>query len=309
MRKIGTVPTREIGSRFVDYLLTLGIKSELSGEEESHTEVWILDEDQISETRKLLAAYLEDPQSKEYVEASALAEKRRKDEKRDQAAFSKKVFDRARISRRAFFTTVPVTRILVLLSVLATVLGGLGSASPITEWLSITAYEFHNGRFLFQRGLPEVLHGQLWRLFTPVFLHASIFAGGFGVLHLLFNMLWLMDLGGMLERTEGRAGLIKKVLVIGVLSNLFQYNISGPAFGGMSGVVFGLLGYCWLRGKFDVTSGLFVSPHVMLMMTFWFFLGFSGGLGPIANAAHAGGLIVGLAWAYISVQYGRLRMK
>jgi GlpG protein len=309
MRKIGTLPSHELGSRFVDYLLTLDIASEVSDKQGTKADIWILDEDQVEEAKQLLSAFLADPNSQEYVDASALAEEKRKSEKRAQQAFAKQVFDRKRISRRALFTRNPVTRILIVLSILATVFGGLGNHSGLTQWLSITAYRFDEGQFLFRPGLPEIFSGQLWRLLTPIFLHASLTSDGLGILHLLFNMLWLSDLGGMLEAAEGRIGLLKKVVIFGVVSNVFQYIISGPAFGGMSGVVFGLLGYCWLRGKLDVTSGLFVSPHVMLMMTFWFFLGFSGGMGPIANAAHAGGLVLGLAWGYISVYYGKLGMK
>ena len=307
MRKIGSIDNQEHGNQFVDYLFGCGIRARLDAETDGMPTLWVEDEDRVDEARGLLDAYLCDPDAQRYRDAAVKAEKQRQEEKRAQAAFSRRVFDRQRISRRAAWSAIPVTRILILLSVAATLFGGLGSDSDLTQWLSITGYEFLDGRLLFRPGLPEIFRGQVWRLLTPVFLHASLMDRGLGLLHILFNMLWLMDLGGMLERVQGGRALLIKVVVIGVLSNLLQYYIGGPAFGGMSGVVFGLLGYSWVRGRQDLTSGLYVQPQIMFMMTFWFFLGFSGMMGSIANAAHGGGLATGLLWGYISANGMRIR--
>jgi len=294
MRKIGSIDNAESGNRFVDFLLGCDIRGHLEAGADGAQGIWVEEEDRVAEARGLLDAYLRDPQAEVYRAAVQKAEERRREEKRARAAFSRQFFDRKRLSRRLRWTSVPVTRVLILLSVAATFSGGLGSGSGVTQWLSITAYDNLDG------GLPEILAGQVWRLVTPIFLHASLLDGGLGVLHIVFNMLWLMELGGMIERVQGGKSLLVKVLVMGVLSNLLQYAVAGPAFGGMSGVVFGLLGYCWVVGRQDVTSGLYVHPRIMFMMTFWFFLGFSGMMGPIANAAHGGGLGSGLVWGYLA---------
>jgi GlpG protein len=68
----------------------------------------------------------------------------------------------------------------------------------------------------------------------------------------------------------------------------------------MSGVIYGLLGYVWLRGKFDPASGLFLHPSTVTMMIIWFFACFTRWLGPIGNWAHAAGLVMGMAWGYLS---------
>ncbi len=298
MRKIGTISEEAQAQRFIDYLFTTGVAAHVDTHDNGTHSIWVEDEDRLEKARSVLDAYLEDPGAHMYQEATDKAEEQRKKQRRSEAAFSRQIFDRNRIARRARWGSTPVTRILILLSVLATLVGGLGSDSEVVQWLLISLY---------QRGLPEIFRGQVWRLFTPIFLHASLLNGGIGFLHILFNMLWLMDLGGIIERVQGGWSLLIKVLVIGGLSNLLQYYVAGPAFGGMSGVVFGLLGYSWMRGRQDVTSGLFVHPRIMFMMTFWFFLGFTGMMGPIANAAHGGGLAVGLFWGYVSSTHVHVR--
>jgi GlpG protein len=116
-----------------------------------------------------------------------------------------------------------------------------------------------------------------------------------GFIHILFNMLWLYDLGGMIERRLGTLQLLLMVTAIGVASNLAQYFVSGPRFGGMSGVVYGLLGYIWIRGKLDPGSGFFLHPTIAMMMLIWLLFGYTGALN-MANTVHTVGLITGLAW-------------
>ncbi len=301
MRKIGTVAEESLAQRFVDYLYSDGIAAHVDTDNEGPYGVWVEDEDALKQAHAAFESFLQDPQASQYQEAAENADKMRKVKKRADAAFSRQVYDRARLERRANWGAIPVTRILIILSILATLAGGLGSDSEVMQWLVISRHSFA------RPWLPEIMRGQIWRLFTPIFLHASLLSGGLGFLHILFNMLWLTDLGGMIERVQGGKALLVKVLVIGGISNLLQFYITGPAFGGMSGVVFGLLGYCWVRGKQDVTSGLFVSPQTMFIMTLWFFLGFSGFMGPIANAAHGGGLAIGLGWGYFSAMFTNVR--
>jgi GlpG protein len=90
------------------------------------------------------------------------------------------------------------------------------------------------------------------------------------------------------------------VLIIAVISNLTQFLFTGGGFGGMSGVVYGLFGYVWIRGKLDPTSGLYLHPTTVAMMMIWLFVCMIGVMGSIANAAHASGLLVGVIWGYLS---------
>ncbi len=138
------------------------------------------------------------------------------------------------------------------------------------------------------------MDGDFWRLLTPVFLH-------FGLAHIVFNMLWLWQLGGPLERRLGSPELLTLIVVVGVLSNLAQYFFKPESlFGGMSGVVYALLGYFWMQGRFNPRFGMALRQPIVIMMLIWFVVCWLGVVGNIANMAHTAGLILGVFWGFIS---------
>ena len=139
----------------------------------------------------------------------------------------------------------------------------------------------------------DILSGEVWRLVTPIFVH-------FGILHILFNMMWMWDLGRSLELLKGRLFLGSFVAVSGIASNIAQYVITGsPLFGGMSGVVYALLGYFWMQGRYNRAFGVALHQSTVTMMIVWYVLCWTGLLGPIANWAHTAGLLVGIAWGLL----------
>jgi len=119
-------------------------------------------------------------------------------------------------------------------------------------------------------------------------------------MHILFNMLWLRDLGSMVEGRQSSWLLVVLVLVFAAGSNLAQYFVGGPKFGGMSGVVYALVGYIWIRGKLDPGSGLYLHPTTVTMSIVWFFACLFHLVGDVANAAHAAGLLMGMTWGWLS---------
>ncbi len=118
-------------------------------------------------------------------------------------------------------------------------------------------------------GLPEIADGEVWRLLTPIFLH-------FGLPHLVINLAWLWALGEMAERVFGAAALALLVTAVGVFSNLCQFAAGGPAFGGMSGVLYGLLGFLWMQSRFNPGSGARLGNPIVVMMLAWLVLCWSG---------------------------------
>ena len=184
----------------------------------------------------------------------------------------------------------PLTVALIVLSVLISLASNLGSSIRVLLPFFIAS----SGN----SGLADIEAGEIWRLLTPIFIH-------FGVLHLLFNMMWLWDLGRLIEIKRGLIVFGGFVLLTGAGANLAQYLITGsPYFGGMSGVVYGLLGYVWMQARYNPRSGYVLHKPIVVMMLVWYVLCWTGLLGPIANWAHTGGLIIGVIWGLLD---GRFR--
>lgn len=133
----------------------------------------------------------------------------------------------------------------------------------------------------------EIRQGQWWRLWSPIFLH-------FGFLHIIFNMLVFKDFGPLIEYQHGIARALIWVAAIAFISNISQYLVQGPQFGGMSGVLFGLLGIIWTYKVFNPESEFSLPKSSVTMLLVWFFLCLFGIIPNIANMAHASGLTLGM---------------
>jgi len=150
--------------------------------------------------------------------------------------------------------------------------------------------------------------GEWWRLVTPIFLH-------FGVLHLAMNALWFWELGRRIEFRQGGLMLLLLTLVFAAGANLVQYAWTGPAlFGGLSGVLYGLLGHCWLFQWLAPNPAYRMPRGVVAMMLIWLLICLTGvfdllGFGSIANGAHVGGLVLGCLTGLLGGGLARLRQR
>lgn len=202
-----------------------------------------------------------------------------------------------RASLAAPFRQAPVTATALALSLLVfALMAVLGDIVVVV--LTIVPVGVVNGSLAYGSLTEALGAGQVWRLLSPAFLH-------FGWMHLIFNMLWLWYFGRQVEALQGSGRMLALLLVSGIGANLAQYATGTVLFGGMSGVDFALLGYVWLMSRRAPNSGFFVPQMLVVFMLGWMAftmtdLAAAVGFGNVANEAHLGGLLVGLAmgWYY-----------
>ncbi len=278
MRQIGHLKNERYARSFGDYLAGLEIKNLVETESDGTWAVWIYSEDQLALSRDLLNRYLLNPEDPKYRQSAGKSAVMQQEEEREGEKFAKRVRTRENIWRESTFGRVTLGLIVACVGVFF--YGHFNGDSPQMDALRISN-TFSGGI------LPEVRNGQVWRLITPVLIHYDIF-------HLLFNMLMLKSLGTLIEMRQGPLRLGLLILLFAAGSNLGQYLVSGPFFGGMSGVIYGLFGYAWMRGKTDPASGLYLDPTTVIMMLAWFFLCLFGIIGSVANTAHGVGLVMGI---------------
>lgn len=153
----------------------------------------------------------------------------------------------------------------------------------------------------------QIIHGEVWRLFSPCILHRDL-------LHILFNMIWLWVLCRPVEERIGALRTIALTLILGISSNVAQYLASGPFFMGYSGVVTGLAGFIWMREKIAPWEGYPISRATLLFLVLFVLAMLALQIGSfillmvtqmnftptIANTAHIFGALLGAFLARFS---------
>jgi GlpG protein len=275
MRQAGTIATKQDAERFANYLLSLGISSKIEPSN-GQWAVWIHDENQIPRSKQELEQFHQEPNDHRYADAEHAARLARRE-----AAEKKKQAERNFHDMRNEWANPWRRRPVTLVMIIACVALAVGVLSTVDAQLMFS--------------WPDIQAGQVWRLVTPIFLHAPL---NTNPLHLLFNMFMLYQLGTLVERNLGSFRFALLVLAVALVSNYAQFAARGPNFLGMSGVVYGLFGYAWVRGRLEPASGLHLRSNVAFIMIGWFVLCAVGAIGNVANWAHGGGLVMGAVLAY-----------
>ena len=275
MLMITSFTNPRVAQAFVDYMATQGVI--LTIQQHARSDVWLSDESQETRVREELERFLANPADPRYLAASWQSGQT------NSGLHYRRFPFLAALKAGAGPVTMTIMAACILVFILMSVLGD----QAVMIWL---AWPY-----------DDSLKFELWRYFTHALMH-------FSFVHILFNLLWWWYLGGAVEKRLGSGKLIVITVISALLSGYVQQKFSGPWFGGLSGVVYALMGYVWLRGERDPQSGIFLQRGLIIFALIWIVAGWFDLFGmSMANGAHIAGLAVGLAMAFADTIHVRKR--
>ncbi len=137
----------------------------------------------------------------------------------------------------------------------------------------------------------QIWDGRYMALFTSFFVHLSI-------MHLAFNMMWLWKLGSALEMTVPAWKYLLFMLIATMVGSCCELLLSGSTGAGASGAGYAMMGLLWGGRGFHRSWEQVATKENMRLFLVWgaicIYLTVSHTL-PVANGAHFGGLLFGVA--------------
>jgi GlpG protein len=271
MQVIGRLNNLRAAQAISDYLRSSGIANQLQAEGSKRWLLLVEQVEQVEQASQLLKEFLAAPNHPKYLQASWHSPSTK--------PVSQITPKGKGIVAEILANTGWITRTVSLISLLVYLLMLWQPQS------TLDALRFFASPYQWQQA-------QYWRLISPIFMH-------FSPMHIIFNLMWWWFLAGRIESQQSSARLMVVLLVTALVPNISQFLVSGANFGGLSGVVYGLLGYIGIYTWLHPDSRLRLPPALYVFMLIWLVLGFSGVLTPfvghIANTAHLAGLISGAA--------------
>ena len=350
MRNLGSLDSPQQAESFVAYLLVQGIEGHVDAQS-TPLEIWVKDEDRLAEAVSELAAFRQNPTDPKYAAALSEAKTIRKQQAKKIKAMQKNI---VHVARGGLNKKTHLTMLLIGLCGIVGLLTNFGMTpdanrngevdpeeapaviahitQPLYRLLQFTCVGSPEGSELattyiatgqeddLRLRTASLLRGEVWRLFTPIFIH-------YGVMHIVFNLYMLYNYGSLVERRYSWKRLLLLVLLASAIPNFVQcvvpQDVQGiaPGFygeylitrlGGMSGVVYGLFGFVWVKSIVDPKFGFRIPQSSIIIMMVWLFgcmfaeqLGI--GIFPtnVANWAHGIGLLVGMVVAYLQSPEGK----
>lgn len=273
--KITSFENPRMAQAFVDYMATQGVV--LTLQHHTHTDLWLADEGQEAQVRAALAHFLAHSQDPRYMAASWST-----GQTNSGLSYRRYPFFASLRARTGPFTLLIIAACVVVFVIQQIV----GDRAVLLQ----LAWPF-----------DPALKFELWRYFSHALMH-------FSLLHILFNLMWWWYLGGEVEKRIGTGKLVVLTVISALLSGFMQNYFGSPWFGGLSGVVYALMGYVWLRGERDPDSGVRLERGMIVFAVLWIVAGWLDWFGfNMANGAHVAGLLVGLAMALADTLHARKR--
>lgn len=282
MRQIGSTSNPGLAEQFADHLRAEGIACSVDSGDGGFR-IWVHDDDRVAAAKEEFPRFLADPSQDKYRLASQRATARLREQAEQMKAARARTVNISEKWTRPAAAAAPLTFTVIGASVLtAFATGFVPNQTDVVErlWFSVDGT------------LNQIRNGEVWRIISPIFLHMTI-------THLVFNMLWMADFGRQIENRGGTWRLLLLILATGSLSNFAQYTWHPNIFfGGMSGVVYGLFGYIWVKSRMQPEAGYYMPQQTVVLMLAWHVLCVLGIIENVANWAHGGGLMVGIAIAF-----------
>ncbi|WP_394252790.1 rhomboid family intramembrane serine protease GlpG [Vibrio profundi] len=268
MIRLISLDNPRLGQAFIDFMASRQINVQMMPEGAGQFSLWLTDGQYQVDVEAELKRFLSEPNHSRYQAASwDMAESRKSNFTYHTPSFLSMLKAKAG----------PVTLSLMLICVVVFLLQQVGFGKAIFSALHFPAIDGQQW--------------QLWRWLSHAVLH-------FSAMHIAFNILWWWQLGGDIEQRLGGVKLLQIFVVSSALSGAGQYWIEGANFGGLSGVVYALVGYLWVIGSKAPQVGLSIQKPIVGFMLIWLILGYVQPFMAIANTAHLAGLVsgIGLAW-------------
>ncbi len=203
------------------------------------------------------------------------------------------------------FMRAPLSLVLIAVCCVLAVFAPLSAPTALTFDLLYPDFSYGTRTIVLSQVFDNFGVSELLRMLTPILLHG-------GLLHLVFNMLWLWELGPRIERAQSSLALAGTIVVLGLISNTVQYFYGGgdiggaTRFGGMSGVVYGLFAYIWMWQIVDPRKGLSLPASLIWFMLISLVVMTVLNLRIIANEAHLGGFMAGVAYGAVTAIISRV---
>lgn len=268
---IGTIPTYRDAKALCDYLKLKQIEyriehrqSQLDAQADEY-EIYVGELNR-HEAKSIFLEFVQDPKQKKFQEASWYV---------GQIDDTVAQHD----DKVIWIRTGPFTKFITFICALIFALSSLGLYNVIISTL------------YFEWQLVE-----FYRFITPSLVH-------FSLLHLALGLSVWWFLAGRIERLLGTRTLIAVFIISAMVSNIAQATLDNTNFRGISGVSYALVGFAWYCGVIHKSNILFVPNSFFVIAVGYLLFGFTDIL-PVAmaNWAHLGGLLSGLALAHVMIK-------